>query len=56
MVGPEHPCYNLSGTDNLIAFTTDRYREQPLIIRGSSGAEVTAAGVLADIIRLAKYS
>ncbi len=51
-----HPFYNLSGADNIVSFTTERYRERPLVIKGpGAGAEVTAAGVLADIIRVAHY-
>jgi aspartokinase/homoserine dehydrogenase 1 len=43
----------LTGTDNLIAFTTDRYLEQPLIVRGpGAGPAVTAGGVFADVLRL----
>lgn len=50
-VGPGHPCYGLSGSDNLISFTSDRYRDHPLVVRGpGAGADVTAAGVLADIL------
>lgn len=46
-----HPCANLSGSDNLIAFTTDRYSDRPLVVRGpGAGAAVTAAGVLSDIL------
>ena len=46
-----HPCASLSGSDNLIAFTTARYHTQPLVVRGpGAGAEVTAAGVLSDIL------
>jgi bifunctional aspartokinase / homoserine dehydrogenase 1 len=49
-----HPFYAVSGSDNIILFTTERYKVQPLIIKGSgAGAEVTAAGVFADIIRIA---
>lgn len=49
-----HPFYNLSGSDNIIAFTTDRYKEDyPLVIKGpGAGAEVTAAGVFADLMRI----
>jgi aspartokinase/homoserine dehydrogenase 1 len=55
-VDKSHPFYLLSGSDNIIAFTTNRYKERPLIVRGSgAGAEVTAAGVFADIIRVANY-
>lgn len=46
----------LSGSDNIIAFTTSRYLKQPLIVRGpGAGAEVTAAGVFSDLLRLASY-
>ncbi len=52
-VGPENPFYNLSGSDNMIVFTTDRYGERPLVIKGpGAGAEVTAAGVFSEIIRI----
>jgi aspartokinase/homoserine dehydrogenase 1 len=50
-VPPEHPVASLSGTDNMVAFTTRRYPTHPLVIRGpGAGPEVTAAGVLADIL------
>ncbi|PAN11738.1 hypothetical protein PAHAL_2G210000 [Panicum hallii] len=50
----DHPFAQLSGSDNIIAFTTSRYKEQPLIVRGpGAGAEVTAGGVFCDILRLA---
>ncbi|EKD76368.1 MAG: hypothetical protein ACD_43C00138G0003 [uncultured bacterium] len=53
-VGPEHPFYRLSGSDNIVAFTTKRYQQRPLVIQGpGAGAEVTAAGVFANIIRIA---
>ncbi len=53
MVDPTHPCAQLSGSDNIFVITTARYRNNPLIIRGpGAGAEVTAAGVLADILRV----
>ena len=56
-VGPEHPFYSLSGSDNIILLTTERYHERPMIIRGpGAGAEVTAAGVFADIIRIGNYA
>lgn len=55
-VGPEHPFYNIKGSDNIISFTTARYKTQPLIVIGpGAGAEVTAAGVFADIIRIVNY-
>jgi aspartokinase/homoserine dehydrogenase 1 len=52
-VDSNHPFYNLSGSDNIISFTTDRYQDRPLVIKGpGAGAEVTAAGMFADIIRI----
>lgn len=52
----DHPFSQLSGSDNIILFTTERYKEQPLIVRGpGAGAEVTAGGVFSDILRLASY-
>ncbi|KAK4433596.1 Bifunctional aspartokinase/homoserine dehydrogenase, chloroplastic [Sesamum alatum] len=52
----EHPFAQLSGSDNIIAFSTQRYEKQPLIVRGpGAGAEVTAGGVFCDILRLASY-
>lgn len=48
-----HPFYNLSGTDNMICFRTKRYYDRPLVIQGpGAGTEVTAAGVLADVLRV----
>jgi len=53
-VGPDHPCSSVRGTENVIAFYTDRYRDLPLTVRGpGAGADVTAAGVFADILRAA---
>ena len=55
-VDQNHAFYNLSGSDNIIAFTTMRYIDRPLVVKGSgAGAEVTAAGVFADIIRIGNY-
>lgn len=55
MVDDSHPFYMLSGSDNIISFTTDRYKQRPLVVKGpGAGAEVTAAGVFADIINLGK--
>jgi aspartokinase/homoserine dehydrogenase 1 len=52
-----HPCGSLSPGDNLIAVTSARYTERPLIIRGpGAGPDVTAAGVFADILRAAMES
>jgi aspartokinase/homoserine dehydrogenase 1 len=54
MVDESHPFYMLSGSDNIISFTTDRYQERPLVVKGpGAGAEVTAAGVFADLINVA---
>ena len=52
-IGPEHDLYHLYGKDNVVLFYTDRYSEQPLVIKGAgAGAEVTASGVFADILRV----
>jgi aspartokinase/homoserine dehydrogenase 1 len=57
-VGPvaverDHPAVPLRGAEALVAFTTSRYRDYPLIVRGAgAGGDVTAAGVLADVLRL----
>lgn len=49
----DHPFYNLKGKDNIVMFFTQRYPEQPLIIKGAgAGADVTASGLFADIIRI----
>ncbi|MDW3647224.1 MAG: bifunctional aspartate kinase/homoserine dehydrogenase I [Bacteroidia bacterium] len=51
-----NPFYNLSGSDNMIVFTTQRYKDRPLVIKGpGAGAEVTAAGVFAEILRVGYY-
>lgn len=56
-VGQAHPFYSLSGSDNIILLTTARYHERPMVIRGpGAGADVTAAGVFADIIRIGHYA
>ncbi len=56
-VNEQHPFYSLSGSDNIILLTTERYHERPMVIRGpGAGAEVTAAGVFADIIRIGHYA
>jgi aspartokinase/homoserine dehydrogenase 1 len=52
-IGPEQDLYHLYGKDNVVLFYTDRYSEQPLVIKGAgAGAEVTASGVFADILRV----
>jgi aspartokinase/homoserine dehydrogenase 1 len=54
-VAPGHDLYDLRGKDNVVLFYTDRYVEQPLVVKGAgAGAEVTASGVFADIIRAAR--
>jgi aspartokinase/homoserine dehydrogenase 1 len=53
-IGPEHPSFNLEGSNNIILLTTTRYNELPMVIKGyGAGAEVTAAGVFADLMRVA---
>jgi aspartokinase/homoserine dehydrogenase 1 len=53
-VDSTHPAYSLADSNNIIMITTDRYKDWPMIIRGyGAGAAVTAAGVFADIIRVA---
>ncbi|KAL9173563.1 hypothetical protein ABFS82_03G123400 [Erythranthe guttata] len=52
----DHPFAQLCGSDNIIAFSTQRYEKQPLIVRGpGAGAEVTAGGIFSDVLRLASY-
>ena len=54
-VGPDNPFYSLQMSDNMIVFTTKRYSNRPLIVRGpGAGAEVTAGGVFSDIITIGK--
>jgi len=59
-VGPmavptDHPATRLRATESFVAFTTDRYAEYPLIVQGAgAGGAVTAAGVLADVLRIAQ--
>ena len=53
-VNSTHPFYSLEGSNNVILLTTERYKEYPMVIKGyGAGAEVTAAGVFADIISIA---
>jgi len=52
-VGSDHSSYYLEGSNNIILLTTDRYKELPMVIKGyGAGAEVTAAGVFADLMRV----
>lgn len=49
----DSPFYNLEGKDNIVQFYTDRYVEQPLLIKGAgAGAAVTASGIFADVVRI----
>jgi aspartokinase/homoserine dehydrogenase 1 len=53
-IDPQNDLYHLYGKDNVVLFYTNRYVEQPLVVKGAgAGAEVTASGVFADIIRAA---
>jgi aspartokinase/homoserine dehydrogenase 1 len=52
----DHPVASAKGSDNLIAFTTKRYRLTPLVVQGpGAGADVTAMGVFSDILKLLHY-
>ena len=54
-VDAQHDLFHLYGKDNVVLFYTDRYKDQPLVIKGAgAGADVTASGVFADIIRASK--
>lgn len=54
-VDSKHPFSNLQGSDNIVLFFTERYPEYPLIVKGAgAGADVTASGIFADIIRIGK--
>jgi aspartokinase/homoserine dehydrogenase 1 len=49
-----HPFAHIALTDNIVSFATARYRNNPLIVRGpGAGPDVTAAGVFADLLRVA---
>jgi aspartokinase/homoserine dehydrogenase 1 len=53
-VDSKHPFYDLEGSNNIILLTTERYKEYPMLIQGyGAGADVTAAGVFADIMSIA---
>ena len=55
-VNQSHPFYNLKGNDNIVAITSENYSTQPLIIRGrGAGADFTASGIFADILRITNY-
>jgi len=56
-IARESPIGRLSGPDNILVFRTERYHDYPLVIQGpGAGAGVTAAGVLGDILKVAKWS
>jgi aspartokinase/homoserine dehydrogenase 1 len=55
-VSADHPFCNINLTDNIVQFETERYSDNPLVIQGpGAGPEVTAAGVFADLLRLANF-
>jgi aspartokinase/homoserine dehydrogenase 1 len=56
-ISSEQDLFHLYGKDNVVLFYTDRYKEQPLVVKGAgAGAEVTASGVFADIMRAARVN
>lgn len=53
----DHPFAQLKGSDNIIAFYTERFSQSPLIIQGAgAGASVTAHGVMSDLLRVAEIT
>lgn len=51
-----HDFYTLEGSDNIVVFYTDRYPEQPLVVKGAgAGADVTASGIFADVVRIGNF-
>lgn len=55
-VGSKHPFYSLSESDNIFALYTKHYKDRPIVVKGpGAGADVTAAGVFADILRISNY-
>jgi aspartokinase/homoserine dehydrogenase 1 len=56
-VGPEHPLFSVKGGENALAFSTRYYSPVPLLLRGyGAGANVTAAGIFADILRTLNWN
>lgn len=54
-ISGSHPFYNLEGKDNIVLFYTERYQDQPMVIKGAgAGAEVTASGIFADVLRISQ--
>jgi aspartokinase/homoserine dehydrogenase 1 len=55
-IDEKHPFYSLTGSDNIFSFYTNNYRFNPIVIKGpGAGAEVTASGVFADVLRISNY-
>jgi bifunctional aspartokinase / homoserine dehydrogenase 1 len=55
-VGKDHPFFLMSGAENIVSFSTERYKDRPLVIKGpGAGAEVTASGVFADIMGISSF-
>jgi len=55
-LGKDHPLARLKGADNMVVISSDRYASIPLIVQGpGAGAEVTAAGVFADVLRVVNH-
>ena len=55
-ISKDHDFYKLEGSDNIVLFYTDRYQAQPLVVKGAgAGADVTASGLFADIIRIGNF-
>jgi aspartokinase/homoserine dehydrogenase 1 len=56
-VGPEHPLFAVKGGENALAFNTRYYSPVPFLLRGyGAGAQVTAAGIVADIMRTLNWN
>jgi aspartokinase/homoserine dehydrogenase 1 len=54
-IDSNHPFYLLEGSDNIIAFKTMHYQDSPIVVKGpGAGADVTASGLVADILRISK--
>lgn len=54
-IASDHPFFYLEGSDNIVLFYTNRYKAQPLVIKGAgAGADVTASGIFADVLRIAQ--
>jgi len=52
-VSEDHPFYNLEGMDNIVLFYSNRYSQQPLVVKGAgAGAAVTASGIFADVLKV----